>query len=286
MRNLIASIQTKLKQVAATEKISYQLILTRFFQERLLYRIFISPYKSHFCLKGGALLYAFEKEASRPTMDIDLLGLKIDNDLLHFKDVFFEICQIEDATDAVTFDLDSLTTAKINKVDKYAGVRVKIEVKLGNIKQNLQIDIGFGDVVTSNPIAMDYLTLLAMNAPKIQAYSIETLIAEKFEAMISLAEMNSRMKDFYDIYSLLLHKKYDLGILKQAIANTFERRKTDYVANHPIFTSEFAENENRLVQWKSFLTKSTLDINILFTDVLKIIKTELLPIYETLNQEP
>lgn len=285
MRNLIASIQTKLKQVAATEKKSYQLILTRFFQERLLYRIFVSPYKSHFCLKGGALLYAFEKEASRPTMDIDLLGLKIDNDLLHFKDVFFEICQIEDATDAVTFSLNTLTTAKINKVDKYAGVRVKIEVKLGNIKQNLQIDIGFGDVVTPNPVAMDYPTLLPMNIPKIQAYSIETLIAEKFEAMISLAEMNSRMKDFYDIYSLLLHKKYDLSILKKAIANTFERRKTDYVANHPLFTPEFADNDNRLVQWKSFLTKSTLDTTILFTDVLKIIKTELLPIYETLNKE-
>jgi predicted nucleotidyltransferase component of viral defense system len=204
MRNLIASIQTKLKQLAAAENKSYQLILTRFFQERLLYRIFISPYKSHFCLKGGALLYAFEKEASRPTLDIDLLGLKIDNDLLHFKDVFFEICQMEDTTDAVTFNLDTLTTAKINKVDKYAGVRVKIEVKLGNIKQNLQIDIGFGDVVTPNPIAMDYPTLLTMSVPKIQAYSIETLIAEKFEAMISLAEMNSRMKDFYDIYSLLL----------------------------------------------------------------------------------
>jgi predicted nucleotidyltransferase component of viral defense system len=283
MRNLIASIQTKLKQIAATEKLSYQLILTRFFQERLLYRIFISPYKNHFCLKGGALLYAFEQEASRPTMDIDLLGLKIDNDLLHFKDVFFEICQIEDATDAVTFNLETLTTVRINKEDKYSGVRVKIEVKLGNIKQNLQIDIGFGDVVTPNPIAMDYPTLLAMNAPKIQAYSIETLIAEKFEAMISLAEMNSRMKDFYDIYSLLLHKKYDLGILKQAIANTFERRKTDYVANHPLFEAEFAENEKRLVQWKSFLTKSTLDTTILFTDVLKIIKTELSPIYETLN---
>jgi predicted nucleotidyltransferase component of viral defense system len=285
MRNLTASIQTKLKQVAAAEQKSYQLILTRFFQERLLYRIFISPYKSHFCLKGGALLYAFEKEASRPTMDIDLLGLRIDNDLIHFKDVFLEICQIEDATDAVTFNLDTLTTAKINKVDKYAGVRVKIEVKLGNIKQNLQIDIGFGDVVTPNPIEMDYPTLLDMNAPKIQAYSIETLIAEKFEAMINLAEMNSRMKDFYDIYRLMLHKKYDLGILKQAIANTFERRKTDYVANHPLFTSEFAENDNRLVQWKSFLTKSTLDTTILFTDVIKIIKTELLPIYESLNKE-
>ncbi len=286
MRNLIASIQTKLKHVAATEQKSYQLILTRFFQERLLYRIFVSPYKSHFCLKGGALLYAFEGEASRPTMDIDLLGLKIDNDLLHFKDVFFEICQIEDATDAVTFNLNTLTTAKINKVDKYAGVRVKIEVRLGNIKQNLQIDIGFGDVVTPNPIAMDYPTLLAMNAPKIQAYSIETLIAEKFEAMISLAEMNSRMKDFYDIYNLLLHKKYDLDILKQAIANTFERRKTDYVANHPLFTSEFAEKDNRLVQWKSFLTKSTLATNILFSDVLKIIKTDLQPIYETLKNAP
>jgi predicted nucleotidyltransferase component of viral defense system len=285
MRNLTASIQTKLKQVAAEEKKSYQLILTRFFQERLLYRIFISPYKSHFCLKGGALLYAFEKEASRPTMDIDLLGLRIDNDLIHFKDVFLEICQIEDATDAVTFNLDTLTTASINKVDKYAGVRVKIEVKLGNIKQNLQIDIGFGDVVTPNPIEMDYPTLLDMNSPKIQAYSIETLIAEKFEAMINLAEMNSRMKDFYDIYRLMLHKRYDLGILKQAIANTFERRKTDYVANHPLFTSAFAENDNRLVQWKSFLTKSTLDTTILFTDVIKIIKTELLPIYESLNKE-
>jgi predicted nucleotidyltransferase component of viral defense system len=283
MKNLTASIQAKLKQIANSEKKSYQLILTRYFQERLLYRIFISTYKTHFCLKGGALLYAFEKEASRPTLDIDLLGLEIANNLLHFKKVFHEICCLEDSTDAVTFNLDSLTTAKINKVDKYSGVRVKIEVRLGNIKQNLQVDIGFGDVVTPNPVAMDYPTLLDMNIPKIQAYSIETLIAEKFEAMISLAEMNSRMKDFYDIYSLLLHKKYDSEILGRAIFNTFQKRKTKYIPNHPLFEDEFAENEKMLVQWKSFLMKSTLDTNISFVEVLGLIKVELLPVYEGLK---
>jgi predicted nucleotidyltransferase component of viral defense system len=285
MKNLTASIQAKLKQIANSEKKSYQLILTRYFQERLLYRIFISTYKTHFCLKGGALLYAFEKEASRPTLDIDLLGLEIANNLLHFKKVFYEICCIDDVTDAVTFNLDSLTTSKINKVDKYSGVRVKVEVRLGNIKQNLQVDIGFGDVVTPNPVAMDYPTLLDMNIPKIQAYSIETLIAEKFEAMISLAEMNSRMKDFYDIYSLLLHKKYDSDILKKAIFNTFQKRKTDFIANHSLFEDKFAENEKMLVQWKSFLVKSTLDTNIAFVEVLSLIKVELLPVYEALKEE-
>lgn len=285
MKNLTASIQAKLKELAASEKKSYQLILTRYFQERLLYRLFISSYKSHFCLKGGALLYAFEKESSRPTLDIDLLGLKINNDLLHFRQVFADICQIEDETDAVVFNLNTIKTSSINKIDKYAGVRIKIETALGNIKQNLQIDVGFGDIITPEPIFMDYPTLLAMNAPKIQAYSIETLIAEKFEAMIDLAEMNSRMKDFYDIYTLLLHKKYDPHILKEAITNTFKRRKTKYVDNHTLFEAAFAENERLLIQWTSFLTKSTLDTSIRFVDVLKIIKAELHPIYESLKNE-
>jgi hypothetical protein len=150
MKNLTASIQFKLKQLANQETKSYQLILTRYFQERLLYRIFLSDYKAHFCLKGGALLYALERETSRPTMDIDLLGLQLNN-LAQFKQIFYEICQIRDEGDAIDFHLETITVAEIKKEDKYSGVRIKVVVQLGNIKQNLQIDIGFGDIVTIAP---------------------------------------------------------------------------------------------------------------------------------------
>ncbi|MEN9611139.1 MAG: hypothetical protein RLZZ628_1953 [Bacteroidota bacterium] len=130
---------------------------------------------------------------------------------------------------------------------------------------------------------MDYPTLLEMGIPKIQAYSMETVIAEKFEAMIDLAEMNSRMKDFYDVYRLLNQGKYDLTILQQAIWNTFQQRKTVYIKNHPLFSDAFAQNEKRIVQWKAFLKKSTLDTNIDLKEVLWVIQNHLQSIYELLN---
>jgi predicted nucleotidyltransferase component of viral defense system len=173
-----------------------------------------------------------------------------------------------------------LITSEISKDAQYSGVRVKIEAYLGSIRQILQIDIGFGDIVTPRPIFMVYPTLLDMNMPHIWAYSIETVIAEKFEAMIDLAETNSRMKDFYDVFHLLKSPNLDINILKEAIIQTFQRRQTSYQNLHPLFNIEFAIDAKRIIQWSAFLRKSKLNETIDFQEVMKSIKEHLLPIYK------
>jgi predicted nucleotidyltransferase component of viral defense system len=287
VKDTIASIQNKLKNIAQAEGKAYQLILTRYFQERLLFRIFQSPYSSHFFLKGGALLYAFEKEKSRPTLDIDLLAQKISNEKSILLQCFRTICLLVYEADGLVFDLDSLAAFEIAKEGKYSGVRLKVKVSLGNIRQVMQVDIGFGDVMTPGPVQMIYPTLLlSMDSPKVQAYSVETIIAEKFEAMIDLSEMNSRMKDFYDLYRLLKGGNFERKILLSAIINTFRQRQTAYPQNHPLFTLDFANSIPRNQQWKAFLQKSSLDVILEFSDVMQTIREEIHPVYQQMCPKP
>ncbi len=185
-----------------------------------------------------------------------------------------------DEQDAVTFNIDSLTTSEIAKEGKYSGVRIKIDAFLGTMRQTLQIDIGFGDIVTPKPIFMVYPTLLVMNQPHIWAYSIESVIAEKFEAMIDLAETNSRMKDFYDVYQLLQSNNFQKDILQEAIIQTFRKRQTIFKIQHPLFNESFATDDKRLLQWQVFFRKTKLEISLDFQLVMEAIRDNLLPFYE------
>jgi predicted nucleotidyltransferase component of viral defense system len=278
----ITSIKSRLTNIAQKEKQTYQLILIRYFTERLIYRLSISDFKSHFCLKGGALLYAFEQETSRPTMDLDLLGIHITNEQLKLKTVFQTISQIICEEDGVIFLSDAITTSELQKEGRYSGVRLKIEGRLGNIRQMLQIDVGFGDIVTPAPVEMTYPTLLLMPSPLILAYSIETVIAEKFEAMISLAAQNTRMKDFYDVFKLLQNDGYQENILTDAISNTFRQRATPFVENPVVFTQDFANDPKRHLQWNAFFRKMNKHVTleeIDFTTVMTLIIERLQPIY-------
>lgn len=250
----------------------------------MLYRLSKSGFKNNFCLKGGALLYALEGDQSRPTLDLDLLGMRITAEQARMWDAFAEVCSILYEDDGVEFHPDSISTAEITKEGKYPGVRLKILAQLGNIRQNLQIDIGFGDIITPEPVLMQYPVILDLEAPEIQAYSVETVIAEKFEAMIDLGELNSRMKDFYDLYRLLQPGKFDPNILREAIKSTFGNRKTPYIEGHSFFQENFATDERRLVQWAAFIRKSRLEM-IEFQVVHKVIRDMLEPIYRTLQNE-
>jgi predicted nucleotidyltransferase component of viral defense system len=283
MTNSIASIKSRLTNIAQKEKQTYQLILIRYFTERLIYRLSISDFKNHFCLKGGALLYAFEQETSRPTMDLDLLGVHISNEQLKLKTVFQTISQIACEADGVIFLSDAITTSELQKEGRYSGVRLKIDGRLGNIRQMLQIDIGFGDIVTPAPVAMTYPTLLPMPSPHIMAYSIETVIAEKFEAMINLAALNTRMKDFYDVFRLLQSHSYREDVLIDAIRNTFQQRTTPFEKNPVVFTPDFAANAKRHLQWNTFLQKMNKHVTfekIDFKTVMVVIIERLQPIYD------
>ncbi|MCB0535065.1 MAG: nucleotidyl transferase AbiEii/AbiGii toxin family protein [Lewinellaceae bacterium] len=282
MKNIPASVRDRLLKIARENQTDFQLLLIRYFQERLLYRLSKSGFKNNFCLKGGALLYALEGEQSRPTLDLDLLGIAIANNHEKMLDVFSQVCTYPYEEDGVVFDASSITTTAITKEGKYPGIRLKVQASLGNVRQNLQIDIGFGDVITPKPVLMDYPVILDMEAPEIQAYSVETVIAEKFEAMIDLGAVNSRMKDFYDIYRLLQAGKFDLALLSEAVQTTFRNRRTPCPKVHPLFQDEFALDEQRLSQWAAFLRKSKLD-SIAFQEVHKTIYHWLEPVYQKIT---
>jgi len=285
MNNNIKSIKDRLKNYSKKKNKIHQFTLIRYFQERLLYRLSKSNYRENFLLKGGALVYSLQKEESRNTLDIDLLAKQLQSDEARLKDIFKEICELQ-FYDGVTFDTKTLMTQEIIKEGNYSGTRVKVVARLGNIRQMMQIDIGFGDIVTPGPVEMEYPILIEiknLEKPKLLAYSVETLIAEKFQAMIDLAEYNSRMKDFYDIYTILKTDAYNIKTLKEAVANTFAKRKTKQVENHIVFTENFFQEEKRIIQWKAFLRKLKLNGAIDFSDVMKYIKEVMLPIYQELD---
>lgn len=282
MKNRTESIKAKLKNVSKEWNKNHQLTLIRYFQERFLYRLSISKYRKNFFLKGGVLIYAIERESSRPTLDLDLLARKIEADQEKIKRIFQEICSMPCEEDGVIFDRDSIETSEIVKEGNYSGVRAKVLATLGNIKQRIQVDTGFGDIVVPGPVAMTFPTLIELPNPELLAYSVESLISEKFEAMINLAELNSRMKDFYDIYRIFESGNYNEKTLREAIVNTISRRGTPLSEQHVIFSENFSTNEKRDSQWKAFLKRAGLNEDINLYYVMKIIKEKLKPVYDEL----
>lgn len=219
----------------------------------------------------------------RPTRDIDFLAYQISNDMESIKEIFKNICKIE-YNDSVVFDSISVLVEEIRKEAEHKGVRVKLTGYLGKAKEMLLVDIGFNDIIVPGVITADYPVLLGMDCPKIKMYSFESVVAEKFEAIVSLGELNSRMKDFYDIFILLSEKKFNRDILQNAIVETFKRRGTDILKFDQVFNKEFIEDNNRINQWKLFLKKISHQ-NIEFEYVMDAIKKSLLPIYNNIKKE-
>ncbi len=285
MKKSAKSIRAGLLKISKNENISFQLIVIRYFQERLLYRLSQSKYKTTFCLKGGVLLYLFEEHKSRPTMDIDFLASNTKNETENIKTIFKEICKIDYKDDAVLFDYENIEAIDIIKQGNYNGIRIKVTCNLDTIKQKIQIDIGFGDKIYPAPVLVKYPVILEMEQPEINAYSIYSAIAEKFEAMIQLSEVNSRMKDFYDIYTMLKNNEIDKQELENAIKLTFKTRNTKISEHHSIFRANFYEDKNRITQWEAFKKKAKITEAIEFETVMIMIKTELEPIYKRINSK-
>ncbi|HEY5592975.1 MAG TPA: nucleotidyl transferase AbiEii/AbiGii toxin family protein [Paludibacter sp.] len=284
MSNRAVSIRARLLNLAKKEGIDFQLIIIRFLHERLLYRLSVSDYSQQFILKGGTFIYAMQGLKSRPTIDVDLLGTQISNDIEVLCEVFREICTVQ-SEDEVVFNPESVVGEFITQQDKYNGVRLYIDATFHTIRQRLQIDVGFGDIVFPVVQALEYPILLDdMQVPVIQAYSKETVIAEKFQAMIELSVANSRMKDFYDVYKLLADNKFDNDTLEDAIKATFENRGTSYTENHALFTAEFATNTLRKRSWTAFLNKINRDKELEFEEVLRLISEKLMPSWAKMKE--
>jgi predicted nucleotidyltransferase component of viral defense system len=243
IKNIDISVKARLKNIARNQGKTFNLILQLYMQERLLYRLSISRYNKNFILKGGLLLFSMSGFKGRPTRDIDFLALEISNDMENIKRVFKKICSIE-FEDGIKFDSNNISVELIMKRADYRGIRLRIIGYLGKAKEMLWVDVGFNDVALPGIIKANYPVLLEMDYPRVNIYSLEFVVAEKFEAIISLGELNSRMKDFYDIYILLSAKKLNKDLLKEAIESTFKQRGTDIKKVNQVFNNEFIINNN------------------------------------------
>lgn len=255
--DIAASIRARLLMYAKKENKDFSAVLRQFGQERLLYRIAVSPWSENFVLKGALLFLAFEIPRSRPTKDIDLLGQSLPPDLNKMKNIFKEIAGIK-CEDGIIFDPTSVTTSRIKEGQQYEGIRAYINGKLGNARINVQLDIGFGDVVSYAPGKRHYPCILDLPAPMIAVYSKETALAEKIEAISKLGLATSRMKDFYDIYHMAGNASFTKTRLFSAIKRTFAKRETDISLLNVFRLEDWKINPDKQIQWQSFLKRHLL----------------------------
>lgn len=278
-KNSAASIRQRLLNIAREQKIEFQLILTRFALERFLYRLSKSGYSNDFVLKGAMLFQVWGGAMHRPTRDLDLLSFG-KPDIAYFTKTIREICAQELLNDGVLFQADSVLLERIKEEDEYQGIRATLIATLDTARIPLQIDIGFGDAIIPIPLNIDYPTLLDLPKPNLRAYSKETVIAEKFHAMVHRGIANSRMKDFYDVWVLATTYAFEVRTLRDAIRSTFDRRDTTLPLEAPLaLTGEFAGDAAKKAQWIAFVRKGKLLANesLALDQIVPIIEKLIMP---------
>jgi hypothetical protein len=253
-----ASVLARLLNRSRATGENYNLLLSRFVIERLLYRLSVSPHAGNFVLKGALLFALWYDTPHRPTKDADLLGFGAD-DADTLRTTFTEVFAI-DADDGVRYDPASIRIAPIREGNVYGGMRLSPLSFIGSARLPVQVDIGFGDAITPAPEVVAYPTLLdGMDAPRLRAYSVYTVIAEKFHAMVVLGATNSRMKDFFDLALIARSSELEGDVLASALRATFTRRGTALPPTSPIaLTQRFATDPAKQEQWRAFLSKAKL----------------------------
>ena len=274
------SVKARLKNFAVKSGCTFQEALVYYGMERAIYRISISKYSEHFVLKGGLFLYAvFDRNYERATTDVDLLARRISNSSEEMKTVFQDIFS-QDVDDSIRFDTDSITVEDITEFKEYHGLHVSTAGYIDRTRIPIGIDIGFGDVIYPDAFKMDFPVILDMDVPRVNVYSLESSIAEKLEAIIHNGYLNSRYKDFYDIY--ILSQKYEFlyETLRNAVVETFENRKTVMTMDSAAFGEEFLHDLVLQTRWKAFLKKKKTIIQVSMEDALDRIKVFVQPLLE------
>ncbi len=265
--NIALSVKERLINYSRKNFLEFNSVLLQYIQERFLFRISKSVYSNNFVLKGALLFLAHDISRLRPTKDIDLLGSSLPNKIKALKEIFQEIASIN-FEDGLTFDPLSISAEEIVEQGEYHGIRIKLTAKLGTAMQQIQIDIGFGDVIYPGSLIIDYPTLLDFEAPHLKVYSLESAIAEKFEAIVSLGIATSRVKDFYDIHLFASSKEFDLLTLHNALTETFNNRQTSIEKRNSIFADKFKNDEDLNKLWSAFLKKHSLKLDRNFSEVV------------------
>ena len=256
-RNAAASVRARLLNLSRARHVEFQLLLSEFAIERLLYRLGVSPHAERFVLKGAMLFRLWPDAPNRATWDLDLLG-RDTHSVAEVTAAIRELTGIS-AEDGLVFDAASVAGDEIRAANEYAGVRVRLEARLAEARIPMQVDVGFGDAVTPAPRREDYPTLLDHPPPSVFVYPREAVVAEKLEAIVSLGVTNSRMKDFYDVYVLASAFSFEGPVLRQAIRATFLRRHTPFPETEPLVLSrEFLSAPERQTPWRAFLRRGRL----------------------------
>ena len=257
--NVAASVRQQLLGLSRERGEDFQLVLTWYAAERFLYRLAQSKHSEQFILKGAMLLNVWMDRSHRPTRDLDFAGYG-EASPERLITLFQEICQVEVEADGLQYDIDSIQMSEIREDQEYQGQRVRLIAYLETARISVQIDIGFGDIVTPEAEEISYPTLLDSPVPRILAYPPETVISEKLQAMVALGMLNSRMKDFYDLQMIARLFTFDGSELVEAIRATFNRRRTEIPESAPVaLTEEFSMDRDKVTQWKAFLTRSGLE---------------------------
>lgn len=257
-RNLSASISAKLLEHARKSGEDFQFVLMRYGLERLLARLSRSEYADEFVVKGALLFLVWTGERYRPTKDLDLMAARTQS-VEQLQTVFQMLCGAAMEEDGLTFVASSIQAEEIREEDVYGGMRVTLEARLGKMRIPLQVDIGFGDAITPAATAGKFPSLLAFDAPVLRMYPRETVVAEKFETMVTLGMANSRMKDYWDIQALARDFAFGGEMLTAAIRATFQRRRTALPVEIPLgLSDEFAADTGKQAQWRAFVRRSRL----------------------------
>lgn len=265
-RDIGASVRARLLNLAREKGQAFDLLLTRYAAERLLYRLSNTPHRDRFVLKGAMLMTTWFDDPHRPTRDVDFLGYG-DSTPESVLAVFREICAIEEG-DGVIFDVDALRVELIREELEYGGLRLRTTARLAGARTTVVIDIGFGDAIEPGIEEINLPALLDFPEPRLRAYARETVVAEKFQAMVMLGLANSRMKDYYDIWMLSRSYGFDAERLSRAVAATFARRGTAIPEEVPdALTAAFATNATKQRQWAAFIRDLAADVPALETIV-------------------
>lgn len=277
------SVLARLRNKARLTGKSFQLLIQLFCQEEFLRKVTHSKYKDNLILKGGLFLYCISGFEGRPTMDIDLMVRNLSNELKDIEEVINQIISEDTGNDFVAFKIKSVET--ITEQRDYHGARVKLIAQIKNTKTPFDVDMGIGDVIIPKAQTRKLPTQLPdFEEPEVMTYSLESTIAEKFDAIISRMELSSRMKDYYDIFYLANTYSFDGRKLQEAIFETLQNRRTLYEADTFERVYGFINDKNMQLKWKHFI-KGTLKMEIEFTDVINNIYSFLAPIFDAIVNE-
>lgn len=258
IKNIEASIRARLQNKAKETNRSFAEVLQYFGMERFLYRFSRSKFIDKFVLKGALLFNAWQIPERRTTLDIDFLA-RYDNQIASIEAVIKNVCDVSVESDGLVFDAKTVQGSRIKEGADYEGVRVKLIGFLNRSRIAMQIDVGFGDIVYPKTKRIDYPVILDLPKPYLKSYPAESVISEKFEAMIKLGSLNSRMKDFYDIWLIMRQFDIDGTNLSEALKRTFEHRKTELPKERPLLVEEiYDEKSDRQTLWKAFLKKGDI----------------------------